>query len=69
VLLAGFEVKLRAVFVHRLRIVAEALDAVGDFDEGSEAGHAQHFSVDNISHAMLDEESLPDIGLQLLDAQ
>src|SRR5205085_649301 len=40
-----------------------------DLDKRSEGGDAQHFSVHNIADAMLGEERLPYIGLELLDAE
>lgn len=66
VLLAGFKVKLGAVFVYGLGIVAETLDPVSDFDKCPKAGDAENFAMHDIPDAMLDEEGLPDVGLELL---
>ena len=55
--------------VHRFGVVAQAFDSVGDLDERAEAGQPQHLALEHIAHAMLFEEALPDIGLQLLHAQ
>ena len=67
--MAGFQLERRAVRVDGFGVVAQAFDSVGDLDKCAEAGQAQHLAVDDIAHAMLLEEGLPDIGLQLLHAQ
>src|SRR5580692_1699468 len=69
VLLSGFKGQGLAVGVDRLRVVAEAFDAFCDFYERTEAGHAQHLSVQHVADLVLAEEALPDIGLKLLNAQ
>src|SRR5579863_5732542 len=49
--------------------VAKTLDALGNFNERAELRGAQNLAVDHVAHAVRGEEALPDIGLQLLDAQ
>ena len=69
VLQALFELGVTVDGVAGLGDVAETLDAFGDFDECAELRGAQNLAVDHIANAMRSEEALPDIGLQLLDAQ
>src|SRR5579864_1187901 len=49
--------------------MAQAFDALSDFHEGAERGHAQDFAVDDIADVVRGEERFPDIGLKLLNAQ
>ena len=49
--------------------MAEAFDAFGDLDEGAELRRAQHLALHHVADAMLIEEGLPDIRLELLDAE
>ena len=49
--------------------VAEALNALGDFNESAELRGAQNLAVDHIADAVRSEEALPHIGLKLLDAE
>src|SRR5271157_4302384 len=69
VLQARFQFDRRTDLIGSLGVVAEALDSVGDLDERTKARQAQHLAMDDIAHAMLVEESVPDIGLKLLYAQ
>ena len=68
-LLARFEVNRMAVCIDSFGVVAEAFDSVGKLHECAEAGNAQHFAMQNIADVVLLEESLPDIGLKLLDTE
>src|ERR1022692_2100737 len=58
-----------AVSVRRFRVVAQAFDPIGNLDECAEARQAQHLAVNDIAHAVLLEEGVPHIGLQLLHTQ
>src|SRR5690242_12596050 len=58
-----------AAFVRRFGLMAETLDAFGDFDEGSECRYAQDFAVHDVTDVMALEEGLPDIRLELLHAE
>ena len=49
--------------------VAETFNALRDLDKRAELRGAQNLAVDHVAHAMRGEEALPDVGLQLLDAQ
>src|SRR5438309_1446389 len=49
--------------------MTEALDSFGNFDEGAELRGTQNLAVDDVANTVLGEEGLPDIGLELLDAQ
>src|SRR5258708_5734234 len=69
VLDAGFKMQRLSVAVDGFRFVTQALDSFGDFDEGAKRRHAEHFAVNHIANVMRGEESLPDIGLKLLDPQ
>ena len=44
--------------------VAEAFNALGDFNKSAELRRAQHLAVDHVAHAMRGEEALPHIRLQ-----
>ena len=68
-LLALFERQRAAVRVDGFRDVAETLDSFSDFNEGAELRRSQNLAMNHIANAVLGEERLPDIGLQLLDAQ
>src|SRR5256885_2088678 len=69
VLDARFKMQRLAIAVQGFGLVAQAFDALGDFDERTECGYAQNFSVDNVANMMSLEERLPDVGLKLLHAQ
>jgi len=58
-----------AVRTDRFGDVAQALDSFGDLDEGSKLRRTQDLAFDDVADAMLREERLPDIRLELLDAQ
>ena len=49
--------------------MAEALDTFSDLNECTELSRAQHLALDHITDAMLGKKCLPDIRLQLLDAE
>ena len=68
-LAAGLHVHGLAIAIYRFGVVAEALDAFGNFNECSKASHAQHLALEHVSNMMLLEERLPDIGLKLFHAQ
>ena len=55
--------------VDRLGDVAEAFDAFGDFDKGAELRGTQDLALDDVADAVLGEEGIPDVGLELLDAK
>src|SRR5258708_28923997 len=57
------------VVPHRFRDVAKTFYALSDFNESTELSRAQHLTVNHVAHTMLSEEALPDIRLELLDAQ
>ena len=57
------------VLVDGLRDLAQALDALGDLNERAELRRPQNLAPDHVAHAMLCEERIPNIRLQLLDAQ
>ena len=69
VLQALLELGVAIDVVAGLGDVAETLHALGDFDKCAELRGAQNLAVNHVAHAMRGEEALPDIGLQLLDAQ
>ena len=69
VLVAGLEMHRLSVAIDGFGVVAEAFDALSDFDECAEVGHAQNLAVDDVADAMLREERIPNIGLHLLDAE
>ena len=69
VLVADLQVDLLAGVVDRFGDVAEAFDAFGDLDEGAELRGAQDLALDDVADAVLGEERIPDIGLELLDAE
>jgi len=69
VLLTGFELRGLAGHFAGFRDVAEAFNALGDFNESAELGGAKYLAVDLIADAVSGEEALPYIGLKLLDAQ
>src|SRR6516162_6424233 len=52
-----------------LRVVAQALDSVGDLDKRPEARQSKHLAMDHIAHAMLIEEGVPHVWLKLFHAQ
>src|ERR1017187_7937767 len=58
-----------AVSVRRFRVVAQAFDPIGNLDECAEARQAQHLAVNDIAHAVVLEEGVPHIGLQLLHTE
>src|SRR6202044_1064387 len=49
--------------------VAEALDSFSDLNEGAELRGAKDLALDDVADAVLGEERLPDIRLELLDAE
>ena len=49
--------------------MAETFDALGNFDKRAELRGAKNLAVNDIANVVGSEEALPDIGLQLLDAQ
>ena len=69
VFLVGFQLDGSAMRISRFRNVAQTLDAFGDLNESSELRGAQNLALHHIANAMLLEEGLPHIRLQLLDAQ
>src|SRR5581483_967094 len=60
---------LVAGLVDSLGDVAEAFDALGDLDEGTELRGAQNLAVDDVADAVLLEEGVPHVRLKLLDAE
>jgi hypothetical protein len=68
-LLPLFECDRLPVRIDSLRDVAKALDSFGNFEKGPELRGAQHLAVNHVANAMLGEERLPDIRLQLLHAE
>src|SRR5271156_5274656 len=68
-LLALFQLQRSAVRIRSLRYVAQALDAFGNLHERAELRRPQNLAVDYIADAMLREEGIPDIRLELFDAQ
>ena len=69
VLLADLELHRGVGLIHCLGDVAQALDSLGDLDKSSELRRAQNLALDDIANAVLSEERIPDIRLQLLDAE
>src|SRR4051794_5978137 len=69
VLLALIELGRAAVFAYRLGDMAETFHALGDLNERAELRGAKNLAVHHVAHAMSGEETLPHIGLELLDAQ
>src|ERR1700722_1867861 len=69
VFLPGFELHRLTQCIGCLGDVAEALDAFGDFNEGSELRGTQNLALQYVANRVLIEEGLPDIGLELLDAE
>ena len=69
VLVAYIELDGLAVVADRLGDVAETFDAFRDFDEGSELRGTQDLTLDDVADAVLGEEGIPDVGLELLDAE
>src|SRR5215469_3771199 len=63
------ELRRLAVVAHCFGDVAETLHTLGNLDERAELSRAQHLAVHHVAHAMGGEEALPDVGLELLDAQ
>src|SRR5271157_2301140 len=51
------------------RDVAQTLHALRDLDKRAELRRPEHLAVNHVAHTMGGEEALPDVGLQLLDAQ
>ena len=49
--------------------MAETLDTFRDLNEGAELRGAQNLALDDVADAVLGEEGIPDIGLELLDAK
>ena len=49
--------------------MAQTFHTLGDFDERTELRSAQNLAVHHVAHAMGSKEALPNIGLELLDAQ
>src|ERR1700752_5347943 len=68
-LLADLELRRLAGNFAGFRDVAETFHALGDFNESAELRGAKHLAVDHVAHAMSGEEALPDIRLELLDAE
>jgi hypothetical protein len=69
VLVVDLELDRLAVIVDRFGDVAETFDTFRDFNEGSELRGAQNLALDDVADAVLGEEGIPDIRLQLLDAE
>src|SRR5579864_7848224 len=69
VLQARLQVQRLSVFVSGFRLVAEALDALGDFDESTECRYAQDFAVHYVADVVRLEEGFPNVGLQLFNAE
>src|SRR5581483_11150074 len=68
-LLAGFELHRNAVRIGSFGDVAQAFNTFRDFNKRTELRRPQNLAVNHISNAVLGEERLPYIGLELLDAQ
>ncbi len=64
-----FQLGRAAALVAGLGDVAKSFHALRDLDESAELRRPQHLAVNHVAHAMRGEEALPDVGLQLLDAQ
>src|SRR6185369_17722785 len=69
VLVSNLELHGGVVLINRFRDVAQTLDSFSDLNEGSELRCAQNLALDHIANAVLSEERIPDIGLQLFDAK
>src|ERR1700704_163314 len=54
-----FEVDWLALVVHGFGVVAETFDSIRDLNECAEIGYPQNLAVDNIAHAVLCEEAVP----------
>jgi len=68
-LLSWIALRRRAMLVGGLGVVAQALYSICNFDECAEARDAQNLAVNHVANAVLGEERLPNIGLQLLHAE
>ena len=69
VLHAGFQAGVASFTLTSFGDMAESFDALGDFNERAKLGGAQNLAVDYVAYAVRSEEALPDIGLELLDAE
>ena len=69
VLQAGFQLGRSAALVSGLGDVAQSLHALRDLDKRAELRRPEHLAMNLVADAMRGEEALPDVGLQLLDAQ
>src|SRR5580658_2488909 len=69
VLLALLQRQRMTLRIHCFGNMAKTLDSLGNFDKGSELRGPQNLAVNHVANAVLGEESLPDIRLQLLHAQ
>src|ERR1051326_6298575 len=68
-LLTGIKLYAGARRIRGFRVVAEAFNAFGNFNERAELCQAQHLSMNYVANAMRLEEALPCIRLKLLHAQ
>ncbi len=68
-LLSNIQLDGNAGSIGGFRDVAEAFDALSQFHERAKLSNAQHLAMDHIADAVLIEEGIPDVGLQLLHAQ
>jgi len=69
VLKTGFELGRAAGLIAGLGDVAKSSTPSAISTKRAELRCAQHLAVNDVAHAMRGEEALPNVGLQLLDAQ
>src|SRR5258708_557840 len=58
-----------SVRIDSFRVVTKAFDAFGNLDKRAEVRHAQDLAMHDVADAVLREERIPNVGLNLLHAE